>query len=70
MKTSHRWFLMVFIFTVIFSGVSSYSPGDTISVRSEGGSFIAAGNAAAAREEAIQNACEKPSDRTLMSLSA
>ena len=59
MKVSCRWFLLVFIFTVIFSGISSYSTSDTISVRSEGGSSITAGNAASAKEAAVQNALRK-----------
>ena len=59
MKTFHRWLLAVFILAAIFSGALSYSLGDTVSIRSEGGSSVEAGDVATARESAIQNALRK-----------
>lgn len=59
MKVSHRRFFIIFIIAVISTGVLSHSSGNTISIRSEGGSQIVRGDVAAAREEAIQNALRK-----------
>ncbi len=59
MKVSHRRFFIIFIIAVISTGVLSHSSGNTVSIRSEGGSQIVGGDVAAAREEAIQNALRK-----------
>jgi len=58
-KVSHRYFFLIFIIAVISTGVLSHSSGNTVSIRSEGGSQIVGGDIAAAREEAIQNALRK-----------
>jgi len=58
-KVSHRYFFLIFIITVISTGALSHSSGNTVSIRSEGGSQIVEGDVTAAREEAIQNALRK-----------
>ena len=59
MKRCHRWILAIFLLSLVPLEVLPYSPGETIAIRSEGGSQIEGGNATAARENAVRNASRK-----------